>query len=122
MATQQPRVRLDEPTNGKRRRRTKNQVQLLEAQICEALAGDHPQSLRHVYYVMTNPRLAEFVAKTEKGYVQIKDWLKKLRRAGTVPYYWVSDSTRTGYLCEHLSRQRGLPAIHGQPLPRQSLG
>jgi hypothetical protein len=53
--------------------------------------------VRHVYYRMTDPRLAEPVAKTELGYAQIKARMKKLRRTGAVPYDWVSDTTRTGY-------------------------
>src|SRR5262249_3895542 len=43
----------------KRRRRTKAQVVQLDAQIIEVLAEDHPQSCRHVYYRMTDPRLPE---------------------------------------------------------------
>lgn len=80
-----------------RQRRTKAQIAVLERQIYEVLALDHPQSVRHVYYRMTDPRLAVPVAKTEQGYNQIKDRLKKLRRAGVIPYQWISDTTRTGY-------------------------
>ena len=40
----------------KRRRRTKAQVEQLDSQILAVLAEDHPQSVRHVYYRMTDPR------------------------------------------------------------------
>ena len=80
-----------------RRRRTKSQSAQLDDQIVAALAKDHPQSVRHVFYLMTNPRLPEPVEKTENGYNQIKGRLKKLRRAGRVPYGWITDATRRGY-------------------------
>jgi hypothetical protein len=80
-----------------RRRRTQAEIATLEHQIVDVLALDHPQSVRHVYYRMTDPRLAEPVAKTEQGYAQIKDRMKRLRRRGVIPYGWISDTTRTGY-------------------------
>jgi hypothetical protein len=80
-----------------RQRRTKKQVATLDRQITEVLALDHPQSVRHVYYRMTDPRLAESVPKTEQGYSQIKHRLIQLRRDGAIPYEWISDTTRTGY-------------------------
>jgi hypothetical protein len=49
-------------------RRTKAQTAQLEAQIFDVLAQDHPQSVRHVFYRMTDPRLPEPVLKTERGY------------------------------------------------------
>ena len=45
---------------------------------------------------MTDPRLPEPVEKTEHGYKQLVARLVALRRAGRVPYEWVSDSTRAG--------------------------
>jgi hypothetical protein len=85
------------PAVDKRARRTKQQISTLERQIAEVLTLDHPQSVRHVYYRMTSPRLAESVPKTEQGYAQIKNRLKKLRRTGVISYGWISDTTRTGY-------------------------
>ena len=46
---------------------------------------------------MTNPRLPEPVDKTELGYRVVQNRLKLMRRAGTVPYGWISDATRRGY-------------------------
>ena len=65
----------------KRRRRTKDQVEQLDQQILEVLAEDHPQSTRHVFYRMTNPRLPEPVEKTEHGYQQVQNRITKLRRS-----------------------------------------
>jgi hypothetical protein len=81
----------------KRQRRTKGQVEQLERQILDVLEEDHPQSIRHVFYRMTNPRLPEPVEKTELGYRAVQNRLKLMRRDGSVPYGWISDATRRGY-------------------------
>ena len=81
----------------KRRRRTRGELETLDDQIVEVLTGDHPQSVRHVFYRMTDPRLAEPVPKTEHGYELVQRQCLKLRRSGRIPYGWISDSTRRGY-------------------------
>jgi hypothetical protein len=81
----------------RRRRRTKGEVEQLERQILDVLEQDHPQSVRHVFYRLTDPRLPEPVDKTELGYRSVQNRLKLMRRAGTVPYGWISDATRRGY-------------------------
>lgn len=81
----------------KRRRRTRAEVDLLDEQILDVLREDHPQSVRHVFYRMTDPRLAEPVEKTEQGYNQVQQRITKLRRSGRLPYHWISDATRAGY-------------------------
>jgi hypothetical protein len=80
-----------------RRRRTKAEIEQLERQILDVLEEDHPQSIRHVFYRMTNPRLPEPVAKSDQGYAQVQHRLTVMRRAGRVPYGWISDTTRRGY-------------------------
>lgn len=70
----------------KRRRRTRDQVAALDRQIIDVLRADHPQSVRHVFYRMTDPRLAEPVEKSDNGYQQVQARLVKLRREGAVPY------------------------------------
>src|SRR3954465_15409561 len=87
----------------KRRRRTEAQVQQLERQITDVLAEDHPQSVRHVFYRMTNPRLPEAVEKTDQGYAQVQDRIVKLRRSGVLPYGWITDATRRGYFTDTYS-------------------
>ena len=72
-------------------------MEQLERQILDVLEEDHPQSIRHVFYRLTDPRLPEPVDKTELGYRVVQNRLKLMRRAGTVPYGWVSDTTRRGY-------------------------
>lgn len=81
----------------KRSRRTKAQIEQLEEQVYTVLMEDHPQSVRHVFYRMTNPRLDEPVEKSDRGYAQVQSRMTKMRRTGRIPYGWVSDATRRGY-------------------------
>ena len=77
-------------------RRTAAQVEQLERQIFEVLEEDNPQSVRHVFYRMTDPRLPEPVEKTESGYRQVQQRLALMRRSGHIPYEWIVDATRNG--------------------------
>ncbi|MCC6295788.1 MAG: hypothetical protein IT469_03665 [Pseudomonadales bacterium] len=86
-----------EPRSIKRDRRTKAQIAQLDAQILEVLAADHPQSVRHVFYRMTDQRLPEPVTKDDRGYRHVQHRLTELRRSGRVPYGWITDATRSGY-------------------------
>ena len=81
----------------RRHRRTRAKIEQLERQIYEVLAADYPQSIRHVFYRMTDPTLPEPVEKEEAGYRQIQERLTKMRRSGAIPYNWITDSTRRGY-------------------------
>jgi hypothetical protein len=66
-------------------------------QILDVLEDDHPQSIRHVFYRLTDPRLPEPVAKSELGYRVVQNRLTLMRREDRVPYGWISDTTRRGY-------------------------
>lgn len=99
----------------KRRRRTRAQLAQLDDQILAVIREDHPQSVRHLYYRMTDPRLPEPVDKTDAGYDQVQHRVKELRRVGRLPYRWITDSTRRGYYvdtfagsADFLSRMAGL--------------
>lgn len=81
----------------KRNRRTDAQIEQLDLQIIAALKADHPQSVRHVFYLMTDPRLAEPVEKSDKGYRHVQERCVKLRRSGRVRYNWFADLSRRGY-------------------------
>lgn len=85
---------VDKPS---RARRTRDQVNQLDQQILDELDGYHPQSIRHVFYCMTNPRLPEPVEKSDKGYRHVQHRMTELRRSGRLPYGWITDATRRGY-------------------------
>ena len=79
-------------------RRTRAQIAQLESRIAAILEADHPQSVRHVFYRLVDDRTLDVpVPKTDQGYKQVCKRLVAMRAAGTVPYGWVSDSTRMGY-------------------------
>ena len=79
------------------RRRTRSEIAKLESQIEAVLTEEPGQSVRHVFYRMTDPRLDVSVAKTESGYRQVQQRCLSMRRDGTIPYYWITDSTRMGW-------------------------
>ena len=82
-------------------RMKKAEIGQLEAQIFNALQSDNPQSVRHLFYLMTNPRLPVSVPKKDKGknngYNKIQSRMAIMRRQGRLPYSWVTDTTRRGY-------------------------
>lgn len=82
----------------KRVRRTNAQIEQLDQQIIDVLRADHPQSVRHVFYCMTDPRLPHPVEKSDKGYRHVQDRCAKLRLSGRLPYSWIADMSRRGYL------------------------
>ena len=84
-------------THDIRRRRTRDEVGQLEQQILAELEQDHPQSIRHLFYRMTDPRLPEPVEKSDRGYRHVQHRVTDLRRRGLVAYGWISDATRRGF-------------------------
>lgn len=87
----------------KRQRRTKDRIEQLDDQILAVLKADHPQSVRHVFYRMTNPRLPEPVEKSDRGYRHVQHRCVELRRSGQLPYGWITDATRRGYFVNTFS-------------------
>lgn len=87
----------------KRNRRTASQLDILDEQIIAVLREDHPQSVRHVFYRMTNPRLEQPVEKSDKGYRHVQERCVKLRRNSRVPYDWIADMSRRGYFVQTFS-------------------
>jgi hypothetical protein len=75
----------------------------LDDQIVAVLHEDYPQSVRHVFYRMTDPRLPEPVEKSDRGYRHVQDRCVKLRRAGRIPYNWIADMSRRGYFVSTFS-------------------
>jgi hypothetical protein len=108
----------DTPVYGARtiklQRRTRSQVEQLDRQIIEVLTEDHPQSVRHVFYRMTNPRLAEPVDKSDRGYRHVQHRIVELRRSGRLPYGWITDASRRGYFTNtYRDASEFLRSMHG---------
>ena len=93
-----------EPSYGagtlKRNRRTKDQIDQLDQQIIAVLKEDHPQSVRHVFYRMTDPRLPEPVEKSDRGYRHVQARCVALRKSKQVLYNWFADLSRRGYFVD----------------------
>jgi hypothetical protein len=79
------------PNKTPRFRRTRAEIATLWEAMAEELAEHHPQSVRHVYYRMV---VRDLVAKSEAGYDTVQVQLVKMRRAGLIPYNWITDGTR----------------------------
>jgi hypothetical protein len=58
----------------KRQRRTKAQILQLQTQIYDVLEADYPQSVRHVFYRMTDPRLGRRVMCKRTS---VRAWLER---------------------------------------------
>jgi hypothetical protein len=65
-----------------RRRRTRSEVDDMRATLSALLEADHPQSVRHLFYLMTDPRLPCAVEKSENGYRHVQYELSEMRKAG----------------------------------------
>jgi hypothetical protein len=75
----------------KRARSTKQDVQRRRDALCAIAERSAPATVRQIYYLAT---VAGLVPKTEGGYDMVQTDLTLLRRAGTLPYGWLADSTR----------------------------
>ena len=80
-----------------RKRRTRSELAALDDQIIAVLGADNPQSVRHVFYRLTDPTGPVSVGKDEAGYNAVGRQCTALRRSGRVPYHWLTDATRRGY-------------------------
>lgn len=81
-------------TPSKRYRRTRAELDALDAQLYELVREHAPCTVRQIYYRAVVAYLCE---KTDAGYNLIQRRLLILRRAGVVPYHWIEDNARTYY-------------------------
>jgi hypothetical protein len=76
----------------KRYRRTKAELAEIDTAIYEIAEAERPASVRGVYYRVVMSR--GLVPKTESGYAVVQREALKLRRAGELPYGWITDGSR----------------------------
>jgi hypothetical protein len=80
------------PASGiKRVRATKDEVGQRRDTLLEIVAAMRPMTVRQVFYQAT---VRGIVEKTERGYDKVQNDLVLMRRAGVLPYEWLTDSTR----------------------------
>jgi hypothetical protein len=76
----------------KRSRRTRSEIEALDAALVEIVDQFSPATVRQVFYQAVNQKL---VAKSEtKGYRVVQRRLVSLREAGEIPYGYIVDGTR----------------------------
>lgn len=87
------------PVNGartiKRGRRTKSEVADLREALYEIVAENQPATVRGIFYLAET---AGLVPKDDtKGYRPVQRELLKMRREGLIPWYWITDGSRTRF-------------------------
>ena len=75
----------------KRNRATNAEVENRRRELFDIVQEMYPMSVRGVYYQATVRSLVE---KTEGGYDKVQHDLVLMRRAGDLPYGWITDNTR----------------------------
>lgn len=75
----------------KRSRRTRAEVEVLEEAIYRVASAERPCTIRGVFYRVMSEGL---VPKSEPGYRVVQNRILLMRRAGKLPYGWISDGTR----------------------------
>jgi hypothetical protein len=75
----------------KRHRATKAEMEWRRAALYDIVAEMRPMTVRQVFYQAT---VRDIVAKTEAGYTKVQTDLAQMRRAGDMPYDWITDNTR----------------------------
>jgi hypothetical protein len=75
----------------KRVRSTKAEVEARREALRDIIEEGQPMTVRQVFYQATVRGLVE---KAESGYAKVQTDLTVMRRAGTLPYYWLADNTR----------------------------
>lgn len=78
-------------STAKRGRSTKQELESLDETIMELLFEEHPATLRGTFYRVVS---AGAVEKSDAGYRKVGRQVLKLRRAGRLPYSWITDGTR----------------------------
>ncbi len=81
------------PSPIKRRcRRSKEEIELIKADIWALLHDEHPMTVRQVFYRLVTLNVID---KTEAEYKStVCRLLTDMRRNGKLPYQWIADNTR----------------------------
>ena len=66
----------------------------VEASLYNIVSAQKPMTVRQCYYRAT---VTGLIDKTEAGYKRVQRILADMRRAGRMPYSWLTDSSRTVY-------------------------
>jgi hypothetical protein len=75
----------------KRLRATKAEVEQRRRRLFEIASAMHPMTVRQCFYQAS---VRGIVEKSEAGYTKVQTDLVQMRRAGVLPYLWLTDNTR----------------------------
>lgn len=78
------------------KRSTKAEMEIRRQRIMELAEEGAPQSVRHIFYRMTEPGPGQ-VEKTDSGYEKVQRLVAELRTEGRMPFSWIADNSRTYY-------------------------
>ncbi len=90
-STQAPEIYEISAANGRRYRRTKSELAKIDAAIFDIAEEEQPVTVRGLFYRVMSRGL---VPKSENGYAVVQRQALKLRRAGELPYGWITDGSR----------------------------
>ncbi len=76
---------------GGRGRRRKEEVEWVRFQLYRLTAFENPATVRGIYYRAVSEG---WIPKTDKAYRLIQGQLLAMRRAGLLPWHWITDSSR----------------------------
>lgn len=79
------------PVKPGRQRRTNAELAEIDDAIYEIAQDEQPVTVRGLFYRVMSRGL---VSKTEQGYAVVQREALKLRRAGELPYHWITDGSR----------------------------
>jgi hypothetical protein len=77
--------------NGRRYRRTQVELAQIDAAIHDIAETERPCTIRGLFYRVMSKGL---VPKSEQGYGVVQRQALKMRRAGELPYNWITDGSR----------------------------
>ena len=76
---------------GGRGRRRKDEVEWIRFQLYRLAAAENPATVRGIYYRAVSEG---WIPKTDKAYRLVQGQLLAMRRAGLLPWHWITDSSR----------------------------
>jgi hypothetical protein len=79
------------PGHIKRHRATKAEVEGRRDHLLDIISKMKPMTVRQLFYQAT---VRNIVEKSEAGYTKVQTDLVQMRRAGVLPYAWLTDNTR----------------------------
>jgi hypothetical protein len=83
--------RVYEASHIKRDRATKAETEQRRENLLNIVQAMRPMTVRQVFYQAS---VRGIVEKSESGYTKVQTDLVQMRRAGVLPYDWLTDNTR----------------------------